>query len=67
MEIIMCCLGCIACFWCGVWAAGGVRLPRRHKTECRVTPKTEEDALSRDIAAMLAYTIPRREREDEAN
>ena len=60
MEYIICCLCSLLCFACGVWAARALpKLPRRRQPEedwCE-----EDDALSRDIAAMLAYTGPKKE------
>lgn len=55
MEYIICCLCSLGCFACGVWAARGGSLPHiRRKQETPPTPA--DDALSRDIAALLAYT-----------
>lgn len=66
MELILCCLGCVVCFWSGVWAAKGLHLPHRpEKRSDRILETEGEDVLSRDIAAMLAYTIPGRENTDE--
>ncbi|MDO5547734.1 MAG: hypothetical protein Q4F79_04525 [Eubacteriales bacterium] len=66
MEPILCCLSCVVCFWSGVWAAGGMRLPHRHSRRSEQITETDgEDALSRDIAALMAYTIPGREKTDE--
>ena len=68
MESILCCLICVVCFWCGVCASNGLRLPRRRsKPTEQLRAVSREDALSRDIAAMLAYTIPGREKDDETN
>lgn len=68
MEYILCCLCSVLCFVCGVWAANGLRMPQRHRKRTEVTDGIGgDDALSRDIAAMLAYTIPGRERTDEAD
>ncbi len=63
MEIIICCLSCILCFVCGVWAAKGGALPpvRRQRRQEMYSRPEADDALSRDIAAMLAYTIPGKE------
>lgn len=65
MEYILCCLGSVLCFICGVWAARGYILPCRTKRRDSEITGGEEDALSRDIAELMAYTIPRKERTDE--
>ena len=67
MEYVLCCLCSVLCFWCGVLAANGLRMPhRRRKTDTdKADGMSGDDALSRDIAAMLAYTIPGREKTDE--
>lgn len=58
MEYIICCLCSLLCFVCGVWAARGIKLPhrKRKKPENENVQTAAEDALSRDIAALLAYT-----------
>lgn len=65
MEYLICCLCCLLCFVCGVWAARGTpTLPRHKKRRKQEEHWTQaEDALSRDIAAMLAYTGPGNEEE----
>lgn len=61
MEVIIPCLCSLLCFICGVWAAHG--LPKRRADKQEVWTQ-EDDALSRDIAAMLAYTGPNKEDTD---
>ncbi|MCD8356681.1 MAG: hypothetical protein LUE11_08945 [Clostridia bacterium] len=62
MEYVICCLCSLLCFACGVWAArGGPHLPRRRKKQNDAGLPDAEDALSRDIAALLAYTGPGKE------
>lgn len=59
MEYIICCLCSLLCFACGVWAARGMpHLPRKKQEE---SWSEADDALSRDIAALLAYTGPKKE------
>ena len=63
MEYVICCLCSLLCFACGVWAARGApKLPCRKKQETAHLPDAD-DALSRDIAALLAYTGPGKEEE----
>lgn len=65
MEYVICCLCSLLCFACGVWAARGIpHLPRRKNKQELLRPTDAEDALSRDIAALLAYTGPGKEEED---
>ena len=60
MEYIICCLCSLLCFACGVWAARGLpQLPRRKQPQ--EDWSEADDALSRDIAALLAYTGPKQE------
>lgn len=54
MEYLICCACCLLCFVCGIWAARGILLDRHKPQEPAWTPA--DDALSRDIAAMLAYS-----------
>ena len=63
MEYVFCCLCCMACFVCGVWAAKGWPVQRRNKPAPSAETESNSgmDALSRDIAAMLAYTVPGKE------
>ena len=64
MDYVVCCLCSLLCFMCGGWAARGMKIPRRKKKpELRET-EYGTDALSRDIAALLAYTIPGKEGQD---
>ena len=68
MEYLICCLCCLLCFACGVWAARGApHLPHRGKREPQEAWTQADDALSRDIAALLAYTGPRKEDESNAD
>lgn len=70
MEYLICSLCCLLCFACGVWAGRGSAptLPRRNKRRQQEEHWTQaDDALSRDIAAMLAYTGPGKEDETHAN
>lgn len=67
MEYVICCLCSLLCFACGVWAARGTpKLPRRRKKQEPTNLPDADDALSRDIAALLAYTGPGKE-EDHAD
>ena len=55
MEYVICCLCSLLCFACGVWAARGTpHFPRRKNKQEPLRPTDAEDALSRDIAALLA-------------
>lgn len=66
MEYIICCLCSLLCFICGAWAARGIpQLPHRKKKQESLHPADADDALSRDIAALLTYTGPGKEEEDE--
>lgn len=60
MEYIICCLCSLLCFVCGVWAAGGLPEIRQNKQSDDSWCETD-DTLSRDIAALLAYTGPKKE------
>lgn len=67
MEYVICCLCSLLCFACGVWAARGTpKLPHRRKKQEPTNLPDADDALSRDIAALLAYTGPGKE-EDHAD
>ncbi|MGN1014447.1 MAG: hypothetical protein ACI4PM_03705 [Butyricicoccus sp.] len=63
MEYVFCCLCCMACFLCGVWAANRRPVRRRERQAPPEETQTNSgmDVLSRDIAAMLAYTVPGKE------
>ncbi len=66
MEYVWCCLCSMLCFVCGGWAARGMSIPPRKKKQAeRQEMEYGTDALSRDIAALLAYTIPRKEESDD--
>lgn len=69
MEYLICSLCCLLCFACGVWAGRGApTLPQRKKRRPQEEHWTQaDDALSRDIAAMLAYTGPVKEEETHAD
>lgn len=69
MEYIICCLCSLLCFVCGVWAARGIQLPqrKRKKPEGEIMQTPAEDALSRDIAALLAYTGPAEKETNDAD
>ncbi len=69
MEYIICCLCSLLCFVCGVWAARGIKLPhrKRKKPEGEIMQTPAEDALSRDIAALLAYTGPAEKETNDAD
>ena len=58
MEYIIPCLCSLLCFVCGVWTAHG--LPERRPDKKEIWTQ-EDDTLSRDIAALLAYTGPKKE------
>lgn len=61
MEYIICCACSLLCFVCGLLAARGL-VRDAHRTPPPDTDWLEhDDALSRDIAAMLAYTGPKKE------
>lgn len=60
MEYMICCVCSLLCFACGVWAARGVHLPQRRKKQEEAWSEAD-DKLSRDIAALLAYTGPKKE------
>jgi len=59
MEYIICCLCSLLCFVCGVWAARGIKWPRRKrkKPEGEIMQTPAEDALSRDIAVEMTDCI----------
>ena len=59
MEYLICCVCSLICFVCGIWAARGIVTERQKPSE-QVWTQTD-DVLSRDIAAMLAYTPGREE------
>lgn len=61
MEYLICCLCSLLCFACGVWAARGIRLPHRRNKSDDTAWSEADDALSRDIAALMAYTGPEKE------
>lgn len=65
MEYIICCLCSLMCFVCGVWAAHGVPQTKHRQREQDGTQA--DDALSRDIAALLAYTGPKTEEDMDAD
>ncbi len=69
MEYIVCCLCSLLCFVCGAWAARGAKLPRwkRKKPEDAAARTAVDDALSRDIAALLAYTGPAEKERTDAD
>lgn len=69
MEYIICCLCSLLCFVCGVRAARGIKLPhrKRKKPEGEIMQTPAEDALSRDIAALLAYTGPAEKETNDAD
>ena len=69
MEYIICYLCSLLCFVCGVWAARGIKLPhrKRKKLENEIVQTAAEDALSRDIAALLAYTGPAEKETNDAD
>ncbi len=60
MEYLICCACSLACFACGVWAARGLHVLHRRKKPEQAWSEAD-DALSRDIAALMAYTGPNRE------
>lgn len=67
MEYVICCVCSLLCFACGVWAArGGPHLQNRRKKQENISQSDAEDVLSKDIAALLAYTGPGKE-EDHAD
>ena len=59
MEYLICCVCSLICFVCGIWAARGLIAEHHKPTQPQWTEA--DDALSRDIAAMLAYTPVREE------
>ncbi len=61
MEYVIWCVCSMLCFVCGAWAARGMVVPRRRKRMEDAEDTCASDALSRDIAAMLAYSIPGKE------
>ncbi len=65
MDYLICCLCCLLCFACGVWAARGIPMPHRKQQQESWTQA--EDTLSRDIAALLAYTGPGKEEDPHAD
>lgn len=69
MEYVICCLCSLLCFVCGVWAARGGKLPhkKRNKQESEMTQTAVDDALSRDIAALLSYTGPAEKEKHDAD
>ncbi|HIV68583.1 MAG TPA: hypothetical protein IAA32_06925 [Candidatus Butyricicoccus stercorigallinarum] len=66
MECIICCLCSLLCAVCCVWAVRGARRLSGRNTPEEVWSEAD-DALSRDIAAMLAYTGPKKEEERDGD
>lgn len=54
MTILLYCLGAVALVLTGAIVSGGLRLPARSAQQ-DVPAAPAEDALSRDLAALMAY------------
>lgn len=68
MDDVLYCLCNLLCFVCGVWAARGLpHLPKKKEKSASFPATNADDALSRDIAALLAYTGPGKEEEHADN
>ena len=62
MEILCYCIGAALLVLTGAVASGGLHLPRR-QPRSQAPAETPDDALSRDLAALMAYG---REEDDHA-
>lgn len=67
MEYIICSLCSLLCFICGAWVARGAPIPCRREKKPDPAWSEADDTLSRDIAAMLAYTGPDKEDDTHEN
>lgn len=69
MEYIVCCLCSLLCFVCGVWAdaAQNCRVGNEKSRNDAAARTAVDDALSRDIAALLAYTGPAEKERTDAD
>lgn len=65
MDYVVCSLCSLLCFVCGGWAVQGMKIPRKRKKAEMREMEYGTDALSRDIAALLAYTIPGKEEDND--
>ena len=54
MEILCYCIGAALLVLTGAVASGGLRLPRRQPGN-QAPAEAPDDALSRDLAALMAY------------
>ncbi|WP_297284435.1 hypothetical protein [uncultured Agathobaculum sp.] len=55
MTILLYCLGAALLVLTGAVVSGGLRLPQRPAKGDSDTPAPADDALSRDLAALMAY------------
>lgn len=62
MEILCYCIGAVLLVLTGAVVSGGLRLPAR-QPKGTAPEETRDDALSRDLAALMAYG---REEDDHA-
>lgn len=55
MTILLYCIGAALLVLTGAVVSGGLRLPQRPAKGDNDTPTPADDALSRDLAALMAY------------
>ena len=55
MEVLFYCIGAAMLVLTGAVASGGLRLPQRQPKAGTASPQPPDDALSRDLAALMAY------------
>ncbi|WP_373164411.1 hypothetical protein [Agathobaculum sp. Marseille-P7918] len=55
MTILLYCIGAALLVLTGAVVSGGLRLPHRSAKGDSDTPTPADDALSRDLAALMAY------------
>ena len=55
MTILLYCIGAALLVLTGAVVSGGLRLPQRPAKSGSDTPTPADDALSRDLAALMAY------------
>lgn len=55
MTILLYCIGAVLLVLTGAVVSGGLRLPQRPAKTESMTTDTADDALSRDLAALMAY------------
>ncbi len=55
MTILLYCIGAALLVLTGAVASGGLHLPQRQPKAGTASPQPLDDALSRDLAALMAY------------